>query len=93
LSFKILYQGAPLKGVLVTATRRNAPMDRLFMRTDANGHVEFKLKDPDLWMIHTVYMIAAPSDLKATVRGDVDLQAVRWQRFWASLTFELFPRQ
>jgi len=93
LSFKILYQGAPLKGVLVTATRRNAPMDRLFMRTDANGHVEFKLKDPDVWMIDTVYMIAAPSNLRATVRGGVEPQAARWQSFWASLTFELFPRQ
>jgi len=81
-SFKVLYEGAPLKGLLVTATRRNAPMDRLFMRTDANGHVEFELKDSDVWMIDTVYMIAAPSDLNAA-----------WQSYWASLTFELFPRQ
>ena len=93
LSFKVLHHGAPLKGVLVTATRRNAPTVRLFMRTDANGHVEFKLQDPDVWMIDTVYMIEAPSDLKATVRGGLVPQAAHWQSFWASLTFELFPRQ
>jgi uncharacterized GH25 family protein len=96
LSFKVLYQGAPLKGVLVTASRRNAK-DRLFMRTDANGRVEFKLKDPDVWMIDTVHIIDAPSDLRVTTVAALGpqgpAQAPRWQSFWTSLTFELSPRQ
>jgi len=92
LSFKILYQGAPLKGALVTASRRTAPKDKLSMRTDANGHVEFKLS-PDEWMIDTVHMIAAPNDLRATAITGGGPQAARWRSFWASLTFELSPRQ
>jgi uncharacterized GH25 family protein len=82
LSFKVLYQGAPLKDLLVTATRRDAPTDRVSVRTDANGHVEFDLKDPDVWMIDTVYIMPTPNDEK-----------VEWQSVWASLTFQLFPRR
>ena len=63
------------------------------MRTDANGRVEFRLKDADVWMIDTVHMIPAPNDLRATVRGESTPQAAEWQSFWASLTFELFSRQ
>ena len=62
------------------------------MRTDANGHVEFRLKD-DVWMIDTVYMIEAPRGLTATIRGEQVPQPAQWQSFWASLTFELLPRQ
>jgi uncharacterized GH25 family protein len=101
LSFKVLYHGAPAKGVLVTATRRHAPIDRprdrLFMRTDANGRVEFTL-DTDVWLIDAVHMVDAPAGLKASVvpalaGSDGGPQAARWRSFWSSLTFELSPRQ
>ena len=95
LSFKVLYQGAPLKGVMVAAYQRKKPTisDRLLARTDATGHVAFKLKDPDVWNVDAVHMIEAPQDLKATLRLGGPPQAAGWQSFWASLTFELLPTQ
>ncbi len=76
--FRVLYEGKPLKGALVTATRRHAPSDILYARSDAEGRVKFVLKDAGDWALVTVHMIEAPKTLQAV-----------WESFWASLTFQL----
>ncbi|MGH8286329.1 MAG: DUF4198 domain-containing protein, partial [Steroidobacteraceae bacterium] len=77
-SFRLLFDGKPLEGALVTATSRDAPDSAMRARTDAEGRVKYRLRDTGAWLIAAVHMIEAPPGLGA-----------EWESFWASLTFEL----
>lgn len=80
-TFRLLFEGKPLAGVLVTASRRGSADEPLEARTDAGGRVTFLLQE-GAWLIAAVHMIEA-------LRGvDAD-----WESFWASLTFELDPAE
>jgi uncharacterized GH25 family protein len=73
---RVLYEGKPLKGVLVVAldlASANLPQR---IRTDAAGRARVALPRPGLWLIKAVHMIPAPPDAGA-----------RWESLWASLTF------
>lgn len=77
-SFRLLFDGKPLEGALVTATPRDAPDGAMQTRTDAEGRARYGLRDTGAWLIAAVHMIEAPPGLGA-----------EWESFWASLTFEL----
>ena len=74
----LTYQGRPLANALVVAMNRANPMAKLTTRTDAKGHVSFRLPQDGTWLIKAVHMIPAPAGTNAD-----------WESFWASLTFQL----
>jgi len=78
LAFRIVHEGRPLEGALVTAARRGASREPLAARTDAGGRVSFRLGEAGTWLIACVHMAEAPKGVDAA-----------WESRWASLTFEL----
>lgn len=77
-SFHLLFDGKPLAGALVTATRRDAADSKIHARTDAGGRARFLLREAGVWLIASVHMVAAPQSI-----------AAEWESLWASLTYEL----
>jgi uncharacterized GH25 family protein len=77
--FRLLYEGQPHAGVLVTATARGGD-ERLEGRTDAEGRARFSLHE-GTWLIAAVHMVEAPRHVDAD-----------WESFWASLTLEVSPQ-
>jgi len=78
LSLKLLYLGAPVRGVLVSAFNEHAPDAAIAARTDAAGTVTFPASQAGMWLIKAVHMVPAPPGAEAD-----------WESFWASLTFEI----
>ncbi len=78
---RVLYEGEPVSGALVTAVLRDDPYHGVRTRSDATGAFAFPLRRPGMWLITSVLMREAPF-----------YSAADWESFWASLTFELRPR-
>lgn len=78
LPVRLLYENKPLAGALIVAFNKNAPMEKLKMRSDKNGRVKFVLPRAGTWLVTAVHMIPTPATAHA-----------HWESFWASLTFEL----
>ena len=77
-SFRLLHEGEPLVGALVTATRPGTADPDQRVRTDSGGRAQLTLHAPGMWRIAAVHMLAAPDNVAAD-----------WESLWASLTFEL----
>ena len=80
-SFRLLYEGAPLAGALVTATKPGTAEPGLAARTGVDGRVSFRLRSPGMWRLAAVHLVDPPRKLDAD-----------WESLWASLTFELPPQ-
>ena len=78
LPVRLLFNGAPLAGALVDATRMAAPGHAIARRTDASGRVSLPLAHAGVWMLAAVHMQRVTGPARAT-----------WESWWASLTFEL----
>jgi uncharacterized GH25 family protein len=78
LPARLLYEGKPLAGALVTAFTKNHPEQKVSARSDAKGRVALKLDHPGTWLVKSVHMIPAARESGAD-----------WESFWASLTFEV----
>jgi uncharacterized GH25 family protein len=78
LPLQLLYQGKPLAGALIIAFNRDRPMEKLKLRTDADGRVRMTLARAGVWLVTSVHM--TPASL---------LSRADWESLWASLTFEL----
>jgi uncharacterized GH25 family protein len=74
---RLLYEGRPLPGALLTARLHGDPQVRLTARSSATGAFTFPLPRPGIWLITSVQMADAPRGSKA-----------EWESVWASLTFE-----
>ena len=79
LPVRLLYEGAPIEGILVQAFVADRPDEKFAARTDARGSVTLPLTRPGLWLVKAVHIIETPADI---TRAD-------WESFWASLTFRL----
>ena len=77
-TFRVLYRGEPLAGVLVAAMRPGTTDTDVTARTDSSGRVQFSLRKSGAWRIAAVHMVTPPADVDAD-----------WDSLWASLTFEL----
>jgi uncharacterized GH25 family protein len=77
IEVRTLYESKPLAGALVIAMHRDDPALRIRARSDSKGRVTFKLPKRGVWLIKSVWMIAAPAASNAD-----------WESLWASLTFE-----
>lgn len=80
-SFRLLHDGKPLSGALVTAFRPGTTDGDLNVRTGPDGRAAFRLPAPGMWRIAAVHLVDAPRDVTAD-----------WESLWASLTFELSSR-
>ena len=78
---RLLYEGEPAGGALVTALLKGDPRLRLQTRSDAAGAFAFALPRPGVWLVESVRMVKAPFFSRAD-----------WASFWASLTFEIARR-
>jgi uncharacterized GH25 family protein len=78
LPVRLLYEGKPLAGALVTAVPYGRAQDKLSQRTDRKGRVHLHLPYGGVWLVKSVHMVPAPPDAGAD-----------WESLWASLTFEI----
>ncbi|HZF15572.1 MAG TPA: DUF4198 domain-containing protein [Steroidobacteraceae bacterium] len=71
----------PLPNQVVFALHRDGDkFTRLMSTTDARGVARFRLNEPGVWVVRTVYLRACKKC------GDAD-----WEGFWSDYTFELGP--
>ena len=77
---RLLYEGEPVSGALVTALLRGDPRMRLTTRSDAAGAFAFALPRAGVWLVESVHMVEAPFFSRAD-----------WESLWASVTFETLP--
>ena len=74
LPVRLVYEGKPIKGALVTAFRKDSPDRKASARTDAKGKVLLPLDGSGIWLVKAVHM--EPGG------------AGQWKSYWASLTFQ-----
>jgi uncharacterized GH25 family protein len=77
LRVRLLFEGKPLAGALVSAIHRDDVSARVSVRSDAGGRATLALPKAGVWLIKSVQMVPAPDG------ADFD-----WESLWASLTFE-----
>ena len=77
LQVRVLFEGKPLAGALVSAVHRDDPAARISARTDSRGRVSLPLPKAGVWLVKSVQMVSAPPGTNAD-----------WESLWASLTFE-----
>ena len=75
LRVRVVLEGKPLAGALVTAIHRDDPRARVAVRTDRAGVATLPLQS-GVWLVKTVALISPRA-------GKND-----WETLWASLTFE-----
>jgi uncharacterized GH25 family protein len=78
LPVRLLYDGKPLQGALVTAFTKERPEAKISARSDAKGRVALKIDRSGTWLVKSVHIIPAARESGAD-----------WESFWASLTFEV----
>jgi uncharacterized GH25 family protein len=78
LPLKVLFDGAPLPGVIVLGSRAGGEAGRLKGWTDAEGRVALPIPGSGRWALHSIHM----------VRLEADPQA-QWESYWGTLTFEV----
>ncbi|HEX9982464.1 MAG TPA: DUF4198 domain-containing protein, partial [Thermoanaerobaculia bacterium] len=77
LTVRVLFEGKPLAGVLLTAMHHDDGGQHLRARTGQDGRAAFTLRRKGAWLFKTTHMVAAPPASGAD-----------WESIWASLTFE-----
>ncbi len=78
LPVRLLYEGRPLSGALVSALPHEDPDRRLSQRSDGDGRVTFRIGKAGAWLVKAVHMVPVSDDPSAD-----------WRSIWASLTFEI----
>lgn len=78
LPLQLIYENQPLEGALVVAFTKDAPLEKLKVRTDRRGHATLTLPRAGIWLVTAVHMVPAPADSGAD-----------WESLWASVTFQL----
>ena len=66
-TFRILFEGKPLAGALVTAMHRDDPNARLSARSNAAGRVQFALPESGVWLVKSVHMVDSSESLWASL--------------------------
>ena len=77
LTFRVVYEGEPLRNALVTAIAQDGAAPPMRARSDRDGRVRFALPSRGVWLVKSVRLIAAPPSSGA-----------EWESLWASVTFE-----
>lgn len=78
LPVRLLHNGKPIEGVLVTAFQKKAaPEAAQKRRTDKNGRASIPLPNSGAWLLNAVHIVEPAPD-----------EYVHWVSLWASMTFE-----
>jgi uncharacterized GH25 family protein len=80
LIVRLMFDGRPLSGALVTAMHHDDAKLTVHRRSDGEGRVTLPIAKDGAWLIKAVHMIEAPEG-----------SGVDWESIWASLTFERRP--
>lgn len=78
LRARVLFEGRPVEGVLVSALHR-ATGRKASERSDPAGRVVLPANGAGIWLVKAVHMIPA------------GLEDADWESFWATLSFERAP--
>lgn len=78
LRARVLFEGRPVEGVLVSALHR-ASGSKVSDRSDTDGRVTLPVNGSGIWLVKAVHMIPA------------GLQDADWESIWATLSFEKAP--
>jgi len=82
LAVRVLYEGEPLVGASVVAARAGGPGGEILTKTKDDGVAELRISSAGRWYARAIHMI----------RRDADPE-IRWESFWATLTFEVRDAQ
>ncbi|HYC60104.1 MAG TPA: DUF4198 domain-containing protein [Thermoanaerobaculia bacterium] len=74
---RLLFEGKPVAGTLVTAMHRDDAKLTAQQRSDHEGRVTLPIAKNGAWLIKAVHMVDAP-----------ETSGVDWESIWATLTFE-----
>ncbi len=78
LPVRLLYEDEPLEGAKIVALSKEAPEDKLIVRSDSEGRALLHLPHRRTWLVKAVHMVSAPKGSGAD-----------WESIWASLTFKI----
>lgn len=78
LPVKVVFEGRPIEGILVSALPASDPTHPVQARTGPDGRVRLPLLLPGRWLVKAVHMLPAEDGLDAD-----------WESLWASVTFEI----
>jgi uncharacterized GH25 family protein len=78
LPVRILFDGAPSAGLLVTALNQGHPEASVAARTGQDGRVSLPLASSGVWLVKAVHMERTPP-------GSTE----QYESYWASLTFRV----
>jgi uncharacterized GH25 family protein len=77
LRVRVIADGKPATGALITAVHRDDANARVSVRSDAKGRATLKLPKGGVWLVKSVFMTEGPKGSGAD-----------WESLWASVTFE-----
>lgn len=78
LVVRVVYEGEPLAEASLIGGKAGGPAGEVFTKTDIDGLAEVTIASAGRWYVRAIHMI----------RHDDDPE-VRWESFWATLTFEV----
>jgi hypothetical protein len=78
LPLRVLFEGEPLLGVTVTATRAGGSRNEILGVTDADGRARLRITEAGRWYLRTIHMVRLGEESE-----------MQWESFWATLTFEV----
>lgn len=77
LPVRVLFEGAPLDGILVQAFHKGRAEKLARVRSDADGHASIALPHPGRWMISAVHLVPSRTP------------GIHWESFWATFTLDV----
>ncbi len=78
LTVRVVYDGEALVGASVMGGKAGGSGGEILTKTDGEGLVEVTISSAGRWFLRTIHMIRLDDDPE-----------VRWESFWATLTFEV----
>jgi uncharacterized GH25 family protein len=90
LEVALLFNGRPLRGVLIKALPQTPTASGAIpqARSDAAGRLSLSLSHGGVWLINAVHMRRAIASLNAGA-GVATSSAADWESFWSSITLSL----
>lgn len=77
LTLRVMFDGVPVRGVLVTAMHHDDASLTVRERSNGEGRVTLRTAKDGAWLVKAVHMVEAPEG-----------SGVDWESIWGTLTFE-----
>ena len=93
ISFRVLYEGKPVQGILVRALSKDRPEQSIDVRSDEDGQVSLRLPRTGVWMVKAVHLVELDSgrdpELIAARLAAGDDPPPKWESYWATYLFQV----